>query len=452
VKLQVLVTTHNRPVFLRRLLIDLAKEVGITVTVYDDASDASTYGRCRALVAANGWRWVRSEVRHGKERWWEWVSRIFADQIGADEDFFVFLPDDVRLCRGFINRVLAVWNSVVDPKKVGLNLLRDNRDVCWVKSASQKVNGQARASGWIDGCFLCTRQLFELLDWSITPMRPNRWRSDPTLSSGVWCHVSLAMERLGRTLYCTNQSLVAHIQGDSVMYPGGKSGHRAVDFIDGDLREKLLASPDMIYAGMATIPDREALAAEVIKKIEPQVDELFVHVNGGFGKGLTDRGKFKGCDLPGYHLMVDDDIDYPDDYVEKLLLGVEHYDRRNPVGVHAQIMVEPIVSYYKSRIKFPCVAGLEASRKVHVLGTGTLAYHSSSIRITVSDLKSNFMADVWFALIAKAQGVDLFAIARDSNWIKLLEQPKTTIYECFKANDTEQTKLIQTGRPWPPLL
>ena len=101
---------------------------------------------------------------------------------------------------------------------------------------------------------------------------------------------------------------------------------------------------------MATTRDRNSIY-EAINSIAPQVDKLYVYDNSGKSSkfvlipnnvvicydpkigDIGDLGKFYVLQgKKGIHLTVDDDIIYPDDYVQRLL---ELYKPNRIVGAQA---------------------------------------------------------------------------------------------------------------------
>src|SRR5262249_36817265 len=146
-----------------------------------------------------------------------------------------------------------------------------------------------------------------------------------------------------------------------------------------------------------------------------QVDRLNVYLNGfreappflkhekinlvrsqQFGD-LGDAGKFWWAqNARGYYFAVDDDILYPSDYGAALIQKIEELGRKLAVGVHGVVLVEPFKNYYASRAVCHFEAFLPEDRLVHILGTGTLAFHNSAINVDVAEFRMRNMADIFF--------------------------------------------------------
>jgi hypothetical protein len=244
-----------------------------------------------------------------------------------------------------------------------------------------------------------------------------------------------------------------------------------------------------VTVSIATLPDRLHLLKQTLASISPQVDHINLYLDGHpeppiealvdaiepvdvrfMRAGRDDRrrgdaGKFFWAgQVEGYHFTCDDDLIYPDDYVERMVATIEKYGRRACVGVLGTIFKGRWSSYYLIPA-FDRVGGEKIYRKIgtawgnpadwwcHSVGTGTLAYHTSTIQLSPDDFKIPNMADVWFALAAHRQRVPCVAIARPENWITIMEPPKgTTIWEQWHEHrddsvQTEAIKSVAWGEP-----
>jgi hypothetical protein len=130
--------------------------------------------------------------------------------------------------------------------------------------------------------------------------------------------------------------------------------------------------------------------------------------------------------------------------VRGLLEAIERHGRQALVGVHGGIFVTPFRGYYRSRHVHRAVDGLGADTRVHFLGTGTLAYHAGTIRLSLDDFPPLHMTDLQLAHVAEKQRIERIVIVRPLGWLGLLPTPPgTTIYERFRHSDEEQTSLVR---------
>jgi glycosyltransferase involved in cell wall biosynthesis len=224
-----------------------------------------------------------------------------------------------------------------------------------------------------------------------------------------------------------------------------------------------------VTASLASFPARRALLEQTIDSILPQVDFLNVYLNGyedtprflrspkihvihsrEYGD-LRDNGKFFFLDsVPwGYHFTIDDDIIYPQDYVQKMVLKIEQYDRKAIVGCHGVVFATPFVEYMKSREVFHFKRSLASDQLVNLLGTGTTAYHVGAINLSREDFREVGMADLWFAVAAKRQKVPMIAIERPNAWlVPLCEADESSLYSEALNGSQLQTTIVQEEEPW----
>jgi hypothetical protein len=223
-----------------------------------------------------------------------------------------------------------------------------------------------------------------------------------------------------------------------------------------------------IVASMATIPSRESTLHKIVGSILSQVDRLNIFLNGHkqippflkhpkiriahsdtYGD-QGDIGKFFWADeIQGYHFTIDDDIIYPKDYVKRCIEKIEKYGRKAVVGIQGVLLVEPINNYYKNRKVFYFGSALQKDRYVHILGTGTVAYHTDTIRVQHKDFKIKNMADIWFGVIAQQQKVPMICIARPHHYLREEGgREQHSIYSSSQNSAEYQTFVVNQQAPW----
>lgn len=226
-----------------------------------------------------------------------------------------------------------------------------------------------------------------------------------------------------------------------------------------------------VVACMATYPPRYNMAIRAMQHFAPQVDVLHVYVNdadrrapwrmrtpknvrvheGRFNRGnLGDVGKFFPLSFvppDSFVFLIDDDIRYPDDYVKKMIEAVERHERRAVVGVHGcDLPVKRKVrSYYgEGQInKKHFAAPVRHDLAAHLLGTGTVAFHTdtiSEIRLETFTLQN--MSDLYFAEYCQRQEIGMVIVRRRNGWVRPYPSQKDGIYERQKEHDTAQTHIV----------
>ena len=172
----------------------------------------------------------------------------------------------------------------------------------------------------------------------------------------------------------------------------------------------------MITAQIASIPNRVESLKRTVTSLINQVDAMFVGLNNYesipdfltnnrkivcalMDNSLGDAAKFYDIDQrSGYVLTCD---------AEHMINGIEQhggvvtllgkrYDNR-PIGSYRG----SYSALYRVLVSRPSPA------KVHVGGTGCMAFNTDDIKLTVDDFIKPNMADLWVAKVAHEQGVGI---------------------------------------------
>jgi len=218
------IITYRRQEALLLLLEDLERERvrfdgELQVRVYDDASPG--YAKVRTACKKRGYAYWRAPKNYGREEHWRIVDRELSDLREIEADWYVFLPDDVRLCGDFFTRAVGIWMSLDDP--TALNLAHHAGDERRWTRVEQREIGAGVETGWIDGMYICRRKLLERLDYRV-PLPSEDWVHDwvsagQERSSGVGKSMSEAIVADGARLYRPKRSLVKQQDVPSVMHP-----------------------------------------------------------------------------------------------------------------------------------------------------------------------------------------------------------------------------------------
>lgn len=197
------------------------------------------------------------------------------------------------------------------------------------------------------------------------------------------------------------------------------------------------------FAGLAAIPSRELALKRVVNSLVHQVDQLGVYLNGwnhipdflnhpkivvamsqDHGD-LGDAGKFFWInDFEGYYFSCDDDLVYPNDYIQRIIDKIKYYDYRAVVGWHGSVVSDFFEDYYdpKDRRVFSYSAGRPFDLDVHILGTGVLGFHSSTIKVSLQDFERPNMADIFFARLGQQQKVKFVVMEHKPKEIETIEE------------------------------
>lgn len=218
---RVSIATCERPHLLAELFDDLEREAGWTsleVAVFEDPG-AADYGELVRRARSNGWAWHRMHRRMGKSGHYRLVDAELAGCRKTDANWFIFLPDDVRLVRYALPMAVTTWQRLEDPTALTLWRLRDHEGRPNWTGRRPVDRGDAFEVFHIDGLYLCRRELLEFFGYRCPRVRP-RPAATPASSSGVGRAMSLRLHGAGKRLYRVKRSLAIPVAGEpSVMNP-----------------------------------------------------------------------------------------------------------------------------------------------------------------------------------------------------------------------------------------
>ena len=230
--LMIVVTTYERPGSAARLLRQLAAALhasspaqSVALLVLRDAC-AGDYSLARAEARAidPNHAWLDARQRFGKKEFWRMhqtaldVARVWRPKRA------LYLQDDVEFEPDLLLRADRIWQATErDPQRRVLYLFSSSDDEPngrWVSYRRRELSGElCRLTNWFDlQGFMVDRQFFELLDYRMVPVHPNRWKRRPMQSSGVGRQWSRRL--FGRAhVYQAWPPLVAHGTEPSTMNP-----------------------------------------------------------------------------------------------------------------------------------------------------------------------------------------------------------------------------------------
>jgi hypothetical protein len=233
-----------------------------------------------------------------------------------------------------------------------------------------------------------------------------------------------------------------------------------------------------IIASLCSIPSRQKQLENVVARIVPQVDHLYVYLDKypeipSFLLGNTsitvirsedhsydfrDNAKF----LPYnevkrkygsfFYVTCDDDLEYPLDYVTTLIDRIESFDRSAIVGLHGVIVEEIPTGYFRRRLIHHFVSALlPHSKLVNNLGTGTVAFHSDvfeSIDPRVWPISG--MVDIFLSIEARKRFVPMICIDRSRRWLREQAMPEgnPTLFNEFNKKDEIIRDQLSMHEPW----
>jgi len=204
----------------------------------------------------------------------------------------------------------------------------------------------------------------------------------------------------------------------------------------------------MIVIGIATTGDRPRELDATLRTLKDQTvkpDLIHVHDNSK-GVDYTDNAKFKVLEhfadtlQPIYFFSCDDDILYPEDYIEKTIEAIDRYNCI--VTYHGRILRGEGLDYYRGHTALACKHHYPQNKPLDVAGTGVAAWSTLYFNPTeIYKAKDKCMSDLVFSLEAAKQGKRIMHVGHKGNWIIPQINTTQTIYERFHDKCERQNEL-----------
>jgi hypothetical protein len=486
----VVMTTYRSAAFVRRAVVSLLDQTyrNLEVIVVDDASDDQTVAIVEEVA--------RADKRVHLVRCWRNRGTYWAKNIGmmhARGDYIAFQDSDDWSHPTRIQRQVRAIESRPGAKASTCNYVRLNAAGKTVlnRGLRERVGFptlliQRDSALWDVGFFDQVRAAAD---------EEYLYRVRCLLGSGAVVHVPEALySTLARpdSLSAAEVSLdlsvepepLAHLSKDRRAYFEAftmwheQTGDLRIGF---PARRRAFPAPEAmvpaerpqaqeVTASLASIPRRRRMLQKVVESLLPQVDRLNVFLNHYQDVPLfldepritvarsqdhgdhRDRGKFFFLgQVSGYHFLVDDDIYYPPDYVAYGLAKLRQYDSAVVIGYHGRVLPPTVNRYFDATGGRVIVfwKPLRVDEPVHILGSGTVAYHSSALQLAFRDFATTGMSDVWLAIRAQEQQVPMIAIARPQPFLRPIPGcEEGSLFEEYRNADEQQTSLVRAQEPW----
>lgn len=203
-------------------------------------------------------------------------------------------------------------------------------------------------------------------------------------------------------------------------------------------------------ANIATYPPRKESLKKMLKSIEGQFDFIRICANGYTSEEAaelsqslgargtvfvpetdrTDNGKFVYLDViedDEYYFTLDDDLEYPSDYVEKTKSFIDEFGCI--VTYHGRALIGKGLSYYKGHYQYHCLNEQSESLQIDVMGSGVSAFSTKYFKpLDIAHDQRMKMSDLLVSLEAAKQKKTIGLMPHSKGWLKLIENNET-IYE-----------------------
>lgn len=198
-----------------------------------------------------------------------------------------------------------------------------------------------------------------------------------------------------------------------------------------------------------------------LESIYDQCDEINVCLNNHSGEipeilyrnkvnlFFTDNSKgdaFKFLMLEeseGFYLTIDDDLIYPEGYVDFMVSKCIEHDNKKIITLHGKSFSSfPIVSYYKSASeRYACLENVKNDVIVQFGGTGVMCFHTSLLKVSIDEFLYPNMADIWIGKFAKQRNIPILCLQHSKGYIGYIHQNET-IFNQHSTNDRVQTFVV----------
>lgn len=219
----------------------------------------------------------------------------------------------------------------------------------------------------------------------------------------------------------------------------------------------------MTTIGISTLKERQQSLHEVLKRLGPQADQIFVYLGYNDVPSFTfpnveyipmnavgesdfgDAGKFYMADQIkiGYYLTCDDDLFYPDDYVEFMIAGCKRHGDAAAVALHGWDARPAQKSYHKDRAAFYHYSRHQAEDiPAHILGTLGMCYPAALLPdLNMAVFERPNMCDLWFAMHCNERNIPRIVLAHEKGYL-----PNSDLYDMGKSIWAHHTNDLERER------
>lgn len=228
-------------------------------------------------------------------------------------------------------------------------------------------------------------------------------------------------------------------------------------------------------AVLATFMKRFHVVKKVINNILPQVDNIYIYANDYSEKNKQDLlkmvnskekveillGNIHDGDIKDngklylihnivkkinhdYIIVIDDDLNYPSDYVDKHIRCCLKYNNNVVSSIHGGLFSNIIYDLFDDRHLYHYRSNLKGNKFVTYTGTGTICIPCKFTKLINYD-KTMYtgMVDMYFMNNMKFFDVKRVCISRNTwGWLSEFDEIDDTLYDTYKNDNTIQLNLI----------
>jgi hypothetical protein len=208
-----------------------------------------------------------------------------------------------------------------------------------------------------------------------------------------------------------------------------------------------------------THPPREKGLRYALDSLYQQADRIQLMLNGytqvpkwlAFYKNLDPiiPDKDYGCEAiylnnaNGYVYTCDDDIVYPGNYIERTKDSLDKYALQAVVCYHGKRINRHVVKYYQDAQVYHFRKNVYEDVRVHIPGTGVMAYHTDLIRFDIAHFTQRNLCDIEAGVLLNGMGIPLYCLAHtDSDFVPI--DTTESIWEDGLKDDSRQVAIVNS--------
>ena len=221
-----------------------------------------------------------------------------------------------------------------------------------------------------------------------------------------------------------------------------------------------------VIGTLATMPTRISSLHKMIEGVLPQIDRLYVFLDGfnnvpevlqnkskcipimiSSGDRLHHANRFLVPFLFGSAAIVvsfDDDILYPPSYVRVLREALRQYQYRAVVGIHGDIFLPPHRSCVRDRITYHFSTPLAVDTTVHQLGGGTVAFLSTMLQFNPELWRHPRYNDLCLAAESIKANLPMISLRRGDAWLQpIAQQQPDSVWQSIQRDERLASSMMR---------
>lgn len=151
----------------------------------------------------------------------------------------------------------------------------------------------------------------------------------------------------------------------------------------------------------------------------PKFENVYYHHENGKNYGPAAKFKFQNIADADYYFTCDDDIIYPNDYIDKSI----EFATKNPnclYSYHGSVLNKEFFNIIKNRKLHSYQDELEISTRVHIGGSGVMFWNLNFLKIPLEIIDlDNFDDEIQVCKWLLMKNIKIICPAKNKNWITI---------------------------------